>query len=375
MQMFLNALLKCSIVMSVISLAYMVAMPLLSKKYSAKWLYYIWLLVVVGWVFPFRPNLGTSFLHFKLPDAQVIQAKYMGLGEPFKIITNTTNEASSIQLWWIIASIWAFGTIGLLTHYVWKHGRFVKMVNRWSEDVRIQEILGVLNHLKKEMKINKHVMLKTCPFIASPMMIGFFCPTILLPCNKFDSDELTFILSHELIHLRRKDLWYKALILLAVAVNWFNPVVYIMAKAIAVQCEISCDELLVKKTSLEQRKQYGEALIGIVRNGVKLQTALSTNFYTDGNFIKTRLFCIMDATRKKTGITVLLVILIAIMGSSVTFASSPAMIGNGSFMTQNEQKIYGSTNRNKIINVDVKGAQGILDGFCNSGLRIRNRSI
>lgn len=77
------------------------------------------------------------------------------------------------------------------------------------------------------------------------MLVGFFHPAILLPPVKFAGDELSLILKHELIHFKRHDLWYKALILEATALHWFNPVVYLMAKAAAVQCEISCDALVL----------------------------------------------------------------------------------------------------------------------------------
>lgn len=72
-------------------------------------------------------------------------------------------------------------------------------------------------------------------------------------------------------------MWYKALVLLATAVHWFNPVVYMMAKAIAAQCEISCDEQVLRGSSFRQRREYGEAVIGIIKDGARLQTALSTN--------------------------------------------------------------------------------------------------
>lgn len=152
MQMFLTSLLECSAVMSAISLAYMAATSLLSKRYTAKWLYYIWLVVVIGWVFPLRLHLDTYILPFELPkvqDMQDMQAKYIVFG----VMTNAMKEASSIPLWWVIASVWIFGTIGLIVYYAWRHARFLKMVNRWSEDITNQEILGVLDTLRTEMKI------------------------------------------------------------------------------------------------------------------------------------------------------------------------------------------------------------------------------
>jgi len=357
-QLFLTALLRCSIAMSVISLVYITAMPLLSKRYSAKWLYYTWLVIVIGWVFPFRPHLDTHLFPFQIPNIQVIEAQYIDVSEPLTIITNGTGGASAIPQWWVIISIWIIGMVGMIAYNVWRHGRFLKMVNRWSEDITNQWTLDVLDKLRTEMKIGMHVGLKICPGITSPMMIGFFSPVILLPSIKIASDELIFILRHELVHLKRNDLWYKALVLLATAVHWFNPVVHIMAKAIAVQCEISCDELLLQETSIERRKQYGETIIGVVRNGAKLQTALSTDFYRVGKGIKTRIFYIMDTTKKKAGITILSVALMAIIGSGTTFASSPAKIENACTPMQAKRELISPNLSKQVINVDVKTLEG-----------------
>ncbi|MDF2859668.1 MAG: family metallopeptidase [Neobacillus sp.] len=337
--MFLTTLLECSVVMSIISLVYMIAIPLLSKRYSANWLYYIWFVIIVGWAFPFRPHFNTNLFTLQIPRVQVIDAKYMDVGKPLKVITPETSAASAISIWWVVVSIWAICAVGMIAYNAWQHYRFLKMVNRWSEDIKDLQALDLLNTLRREMNIKNHVGLKICPAIYTPMMIGFFRPTILLPSIKIDSEELTFILRHELVHLKRNDLWYKALISLITAIHWFNPIVHIIAKVIAVQCEISCDELLVKETNLEQRKQYGQTIIGVVRSEVGLKTALSTNFYKDESSIKIRIFQIMDATRKKSGITVLCIALITIMGSGMVFAASPVM-------------------NKKVINVDVKSLEG-----------------
>jgi len=206
------------------------------------------------------------------------------------------------------------------------------------------------------MKIKSYVRLKTCPVIASPVIIGFFRPIILLPSTEIAADELTFILRHELIHVKRNDLWYKMLVLLVTAVHWFNPVVYIMGKAIAVQCEISCDELLVQKTNLEHRMKYSETLIGVARNGAKLQTGLSTGFYTGGKVIKTRIFHIMDATKKKTGIMILCIVFMLIIGSKITFASD--LTKNKNYLTTDSKlRITDNIEEKQVINVDVKNLE------------------
>lgn len=362
MQDFLTTLLECSISMSIVSLVYMTVMPLLSKRYTAKWLYYVWLVIVVGWVFPFRPQFDRTALPVQMPVIQVMpmeSIEYMDTVKPLVVAANETGKAltsSSIPIWWIIAGIWIIGALGTVVYHVGRHWRFVKLVSRWSEDVTDSKILGILDDLKAEMKIGANVGLKTCSGITSPMMVGFIRPTIFLPPVRIDSDALSFILKHELVHLKRRDLWYKALVLLAAVVHWFNPVVYIMAKAIAKQCEFSCDELVLQGANFEQRRRYGETIIGVARNGAKLQTALSTNFYGGKKGMKTRIFSIMNTKKKKAGIAILCVVLIAIIGTGMafTFRSTNDNSVNVTADTQAEEPIIGPTETKEVIDIDVE---------------------
>lgn len=339
MQMLLYTLFVCSAVMSVITLIYILAIPSLLKKYSAKWLYYIWLLVVIGWVFPFRPYLNLNIKPVYVPDMQMVQTKYTLINENMNTVSNGTKGAPSFSVWLIAACIWAAGMVGVLVFNIWRHYRFLKMADRWSEEITDQDTILLLNTLKTEMNIKRHIGLKKCLAVSSPMMIGFFTPSVLLPAENNDPEKLKFILWHELIHLKRNDLWYKMLVLLATAVHWFNPVVYFMARVISIQCEVSNDELLVKEISFQQRRQYGETLIGAIRNGTNIHTALSTDFYSGGKTLKTRVFHIMDTTKKKAGFVILCLIFIAVLGSGAAYASD---------------SVYDTLNERQIIKVDVK---------------------
>jgi len=154
------------------------------------------------------------------------------------------------------------------------------------------------------------------------MMIGFVNPRILLPKTDLAKDELRFILKHELVHYKRKDLWYKCLVLIATAVHWFNPIYYFMAKAIEVLCEISCDAEVVRSTDADTRQHYSETIIGVVKYQSKMKTALSTNFYGGKNGMKKRIFSIMDAGKKKAGVAVICAALFVTVGTGFAVAAN-----------------------------------------------------
>jgi bla regulator protein BlaR1 len=322
---FLTALLRCSVSMSLVTLTYVAILPLISKRYAAKWRYLVWLAIAAGWIFPFRPRIDLSFLAVPMPELPLTPVQPMiNALPPMAGAGDIANAPTTIPLWSVLAAIWILGVLSIVVYHALRHRRFRKMVRRWRNPVTDLKVLAILNSLKSELEMKTQVGLDVCQSITSPMLVGFFRPAILLPPAKISDDELSLILKHELIHLGRHDLWSKALILAATALHWFNPVVYLMARAAAIQCEISCDALVLQGADLQRRRQYGETIIGVVRNGAKLQTSLSTNYYGGKRGMKTRIYSIMDTTKKKAGVVVLCAALIAIIGTGTVFAVAAA---------------------------------------------------
>lgn len=94
-----------------------------------------------------------------------------------------------------------------------------------------------------------------------------------------------------------------------------------MAKAIAVQCELSCDMEVVKNTEIDKRQLYSETILSVAKNNGRMQTAFSTNFYGGKKEMKNRISSIMDGTKKKTGTLILCAAIILTLGSGVVFAA------------------------------------------------------
>lgn len=331
MQSFMITLMICSVTMSALALFYMAVTLLLTKRYSAASRYYTWIIVVIGFIIPFRPQFNNAIVKVDIPSNAVVSNIQIGSGTsvtaPFE---NALSSAlPTISLWQIAAVVWFVGMVIFFGYHVIKHYRFLKLAARWSERITDEQILTLMQSLKSQMDLSKNIGLQFCDSIGSPMMIGFIHPRILLPKTDFAKDELCFILKHELVHYQRKDLWYKCLVLIATAIHWFNPIVYLMAKAIDIQCELSCDEKVVRGANTDIRLYYSETIIGVVRYQSKLKTALSTNFYGGKKGMKKRVFSIMDMSKKKVGIAVLCATLLFTLGTGFAFAaSSKAENGN-----------------------------------------------
>lgn len=364
----LIALMECSVTMSVLALCFIALTPQLSKRYASKWLYYGWLVIVIGLIIPFRLHPDTPLIHKDLwintvavqqmasdGSGMVEQSRdQTGMQSPITGDPGTNSDdrktASGI-LWQILHSpwylwagaLWIFGTVIFIAFHGIRHRRFLQMVKRWSQEVSDPQTLDILQDQKAGFNLLKQVELRTCAYITSPMMIGLVHPVILLPPEKYSEGEVSLIFRHELVHIKRKDLWYKVLVFLATAVHWFNPVIYLMAKAIAVQCEISCDMEVVKETDLGRRQQYSETILHVIRNKTRMQTAFSTNFYGGKKEMKNRIFSIMDRGKKKPGVFILCAALMLTMGSGTVFAAGADSAEDLKPLTEYTVEVYNDT--------------------------------
>lgn len=201
---------------------------------------------------------------------------------------------------------------------------YKRQIHKKGRIVKNREVLCQLLKLKRELHINCTVPVIEYPEADSPMLIGFFHHILVLPTEQYDSEELFFILKHELIHLKRGDIYFKLLFVVANVAHWFNPLVWIMQKEAAVDMELSCDERVTKDTDYVTRKAYTETLLSTLHKQSSKKTVLSTQFYGGKQIMKKRFKNILAKKGKKNGIAVLICAIIltvslgTLVGCSVT---------------------------------------------------------
>lgn len=310
------AYLQNSLQLSVVALLMLIFSPLFVSRYSAKCRYYLWIVIFVALVLPIRLKISIT-----LPEAfQPILLQATDTATP-----GAAMAVNAVKTWeWhqYAGLLWAVGTFVFLAWHLFQYLHFLSAVKRWSEDIKSSDVLEQFALAKAKLGIRNHITIKSCACIKTPMVIGLLHPVGLLPQIDFSQDELPLILKHELVHYKRKDLWYKALMMLALAIHWFNPVVHLMVRAVLTLCEISCDEEVLRGIDTKGRVRYGEAIISVVRNGSAYQTVLSTNFYSGIKGMKKRIYAMMDMTSKRFSPALFMAVLIITVCGTTTFALS-----------------------------------------------------
>ena len=141
--------------------------------------------------------------------------------------------------------------------------------------------------LRQALDIRRPVGLMRSSAVRSPMMLGLARPVILLPRRDLMDSELDLTLRHELLHLKRRDVAYKAVMLLANAVHWFNPLVWWMAREAGRNLELCCDEAVIRSLNGGGRRAYGQVLLQAAADASG--PALSTRFGSGKGQLKDRL--------------------------------------------------------------------------------------
>lgn len=91
-------------------------------------------------------------------------------------------------------------------------------------------------------------------------VLGILRPQIYLS-QGLEKEARKVILMHERIHLKRKDYLIKPVALGIACIHWFNPLVWLAFYLMNKDCEMSCDEKVVRILGEESKKVYSYALL------------------------------------------------------------------------------------------------------------------
>ena len=101
--------------------------------------------------------------------------------------------------------------------------------------------------------------------LSSPCLCGVLRPAVYLtPEAAEDGTVRTHVLSHELTHFRHRDHIWSLLRCLALALHWYNPLVWAAVVLSKRDGELSCDEGTIARLGEGERIPYGRTLIGLV---------------------------------------------------------------------------------------------------------------
>ena len=236
--LFLKVL-EMSVTGSIVILITMLARFLLRKR-SKRFIMILWAVVAFRLLVPFSFESSFSFFNFlplntqtlteitevhdatlpdNLADTQAVTADHAANTEQQESIRTGTavnygDETLSVNLTTsdtlpdiktILSTVWLTGALGITAF------------------CSVQFIM-----LKRQLRNSKHISgnVYVSDKISAPFVFGLFIPRIYLP-DVLDKHEKEYILLHERTHIKHGDWLIKIIGMFAVAVHWFNPLVWL----------------------------------------------------------------------------------------------------------------------------------------------------
>ena len=170
-------------------------------------------------------------------------------------------EPAAQNLWLIFGFLWLMAAAGLLIRKITVYQSFIKYLRAGRMEVADMELWERLGTLAERAGIKRAVGLYTNSLISSPLLIGFSIPASCFPMKKMADSDFENTILHELMHYRRRDMFYKWLVQVTICLHWFNPLVYWMGAEINRACEFSCDEAVISTFGRQAQLACGETLL------------------------------------------------------------------------------------------------------------------
>jgi beta-lactamase regulating signal transducer with metallopeptidase domain len=196
----------------------------------------------------------------------------------------------------LLLAAWAAGVAVMLLHSLRGYRASRALVDAAMDctDASLQQALQLAADAHG---LRRAPRLKLSAQIRSPQLIGPWRPVLLLPARELPrmaADDLDMALTHELIHLQRRDLWWGLLPALAQHLFFFHPLVHLAAREYALAREEACDGAVVAGHG-HCRHDYGRLLVqlGVAPRPAVGVASASPNFRS----LKRRLLSLQQTRR------------------------------------------------------------------------------
>lgn len=160
----------------------------------------------------------------------------------------------------MLGLLWLAGLLAQLPATV-RHGRQARQRLRESVPLPDADLQAQCAARARALGLRRTPPLHTSVAIASPQVIGWRRPTILLPAGQaLTRGESSLALIHELAHVRRGDLWLGWVPALAQRLFFFHPLVGWAMREYALAREAACDAQVLAQPDVEPQR-YGQLLL------------------------------------------------------------------------------------------------------------------
>ncbi len=203
-------------------------------------------------------------------DASDLQASTMGGSVQSESVVVEPSPPGARWAAWVLG-IWAMGSIVSFSIRLRRALRFRRMVEA-SELPPSETVVLRFAELRRRVGAPGRTRLLVTGSRLGPAAMGVVSPRVVIPAVVVERDgqagcggsQVDAVLIHELMHLRRRDVWIGWLQVVATSLWWFHPLVWWASFRLSQSTEVQCDRDVILKTD-HKPAGYARSLLEVIR--------------------------------------------------------------------------------------------------------------
>ncbi len=316
-------------------------------RVSARWKYFIWLLITISLCVPVRLPANLALVDFKVlrssqqntqnpkitdyavrpEESQKITETVSSASNDMKNLTEIPEQKRTVRYesdkWLgivavIFVAVWLSVAVlkltGELLAYYFSIRNLERMSLQVSDTVGIQMYRAACQkkHVRRRPELRQNAGLTT------PLLAGLFHTKLYLPATGYSAEERKLIFYHELTHYCHRDLWYKMLLRICASIYWFNPFLLIMLKEADKDIENLCDTAVVRRVNKKEHKLYRQLLLRTV--AMENQIPYVSASLNDSEMVfKDRILYMVNIRKLRRGILPGILVTLLLAGGNLVF--------------------------------------------------------
>ena len=275
---FIIRFLFSNIVISFITIIFLIIKRLLKTKITSRIQYNLWFVFLALLVVPFIPlkPIGISEMLLWIREFSTSPVHTINNMMP----SNADNNIPSSMNWvndftlsvssktpsitgFILCLIWFIGIITMLFLLAKSKSR-LNTLKRSALPLQNKAVRKLYKNCLDELQITKDIPIFSTAFLKSPIIVGWIKPFIYLPIHlisDYKASDIRYMLLHELQHYKHNDALTNHIMNLTGVLYWFNPAVWYALKEMRNDREIACDVSVLELLDESSYEDYGNTLI------------------------------------------------------------------------------------------------------------------
>jgi TonB family protein len=202
----------------------------------------------------------------------------------------------------LVAPLWLTGVGAILLWYLTGVLGVWRLAHKSAPSH--ERIVGRARSIASELRVSRTLSVRSAFDERMPITWGLLRPTVLLPASAatWAATKLDDVLVHELAHSARLDVLAHRLARLTLALQWFNPIVWLAVRQAALERERACDDAVLARGALAS--SYADNLVDLARSlptsAVASSAALSM---ARRSRLEVRVMAILDPLTNRRGLS------------------------------------------------------------------------